>query len=183
MALITRISRLFKADFNAVLDQIEEPATLLRQAIREMEEELADAERHLHVAAAGCGQLRSRKDELAGVLVDIDEQLDICFESGKDELARDLIRRKLETERLEKRVTANLASAEKDVAAQRQTLSENRASLDSLRQKAELFADRSPPGSDRAGFPTDDWHDSELSVQDNDVEVAFLREKKRRARS
>jgi phage shock protein A len=33
MALINRISRLFKADFHAVLDQIEEPEGLLKQAI------------------------------------------------------------------------------------------------------------------------------------------------------
>ena len=37
MALINRLSRLFKADFHAVLDQIEEPELLLKQAIREME--------------------------------------------------------------------------------------------------------------------------------------------------
>ena len=41
MALITRVSRLFQADFHAVLDRIEEPEVLLRQAVREMEEELA----------------------------------------------------------------------------------------------------------------------------------------------
>ena len=38
MALINRVSRLFKADFNAVLDQIEEPEQLLKQAIRDMED-------------------------------------------------------------------------------------------------------------------------------------------------
>ena len=37
MALITRISRLFTADFHAVLDRIEEPDVLLKHAIREME--------------------------------------------------------------------------------------------------------------------------------------------------
>ena len=41
MALINRVSRLFRADFHAVLDQIEEPELLLKQAIRDMEDELA----------------------------------------------------------------------------------------------------------------------------------------------
>lgn len=40
MALINRISRLFSADFNAVLDRIEEPDVLLKQALREMEEDI-----------------------------------------------------------------------------------------------------------------------------------------------
>ena len=43
MALINRVARLFKADFHAVLDQIEEPELLLKQAVREMEDELAES--------------------------------------------------------------------------------------------------------------------------------------------
>ena len=44
MALITRVARLFRADLHAVLDRIEEPDVLLKQAVREMEEELASEE-------------------------------------------------------------------------------------------------------------------------------------------
>ena len=40
MALISRVSRLFTADVHAVLDRIEEPEVLLKQAIREMEDEV-----------------------------------------------------------------------------------------------------------------------------------------------
>ena len=47
MALIHRVSRLFRADFNAVLDHIEEPELLLRQSIRDMEDELADCDRRI----------------------------------------------------------------------------------------------------------------------------------------
>ena len=36
MALITRLTRLFEADFHAVLDRIEEPELQLKQAVREM---------------------------------------------------------------------------------------------------------------------------------------------------
>ena len=46
MALITRLTRLFRADVHAVLDRIEEPDVLLRQAVRDMEEECGrDAQR------------------------------------------------------------------------------------------------------------------------------------------
>ncbi|OOZ38928.1 hypothetical protein BOW53_13550 [Solemya pervernicosa gill symbiont] len=47
MALINRVTRLFRADMHAVLDRIEEPEVLLRQSIREMEEALADDEQQL----------------------------------------------------------------------------------------------------------------------------------------
>jgi len=47
MALINRLSRLFRADFHAVLDQIEEPEALLKQAIRDMEDDLANTEQRI----------------------------------------------------------------------------------------------------------------------------------------
>jgi len=37
MALVTRLTRLFQADFHAVLDRIEEPDLQLKQAVREMQ--------------------------------------------------------------------------------------------------------------------------------------------------
>ena len=61
MALITRVSRLFQADFHAVLDRIEEPEVLLRQAVREMEEELARDEQHSKVLHHEQGQLTTRE--------------------------------------------------------------------------------------------------------------------------
>ena len=47
MALINRVTQLFKADFHAVLDRIEEPEQLLRQSIRDMEDVLLAADRPL----------------------------------------------------------------------------------------------------------------------------------------
>jgi phage shock protein A len=47
MALITRIARLFKADMHSLLDSIEEPQSVLKQAIREMSEAIEQGERQL----------------------------------------------------------------------------------------------------------------------------------------
>ena len=41
MAMMNRLTRLFQADFHAVLDRIEEPDALLHQALRDMEDALA----------------------------------------------------------------------------------------------------------------------------------------------
>ena len=45
MALVNRLSRLFQADFHAVLDRIEEPDLQLRQAVREMMKERRQSRR------------------------------------------------------------------------------------------------------------------------------------------
>ena len=184
MALINRVSRLFKADFHAVLDQIEEPEQLLKQAIRDMEDDLAATEQRISLYALDTEAIAVRKSELENALAEIDEQVDLCFESEKDDLARTLIRKKLEAARLLQRLNAKHTAKEKYLAGQGAILDENRTTLEGLRQKAELFAQRAPVHS-TAGSEFDDiaWMARELTVGDDEVEVAFLREKSLRGAS
>jgi len=184
MALINRISRLFKADFHAVLDQIEEPEQLLKQAIRDMQDDLATAEQSIIFCANDQEALGIRKSELRNVLAEIDTQIDLCFDSEKDDLARSLIKKKLEAERLLKRLTTRFEANDKYLVEQRSTIDANRTTLAGLRQKAELFAHRSPV--DREGTSEFDdiaWMARELVIGDDEVEIAFLREKSIRSAS
>ena len=57
-------------------------------------------------------------------------------------------------------------------------LRENRARLESMRQKAELLAEESARAR-----PAENWNIPDITVRDEDVEVAFLREKQQRRRS
>jgi phage shock protein A len=184
MALINRISRLVKADFHAVLDQIEEPEQLLKQAIRDMEDDLVESEQRINLCAHDQEALAVRKSELEAKIKDLDTQLDLCFESGKEELAKSLIRKKLEAERVLKRLNSRFDANEKYLAEQRATLDDNRTTLDTLRQKAELFAQRTPSRAE-GGSEFDDigWMAREMSIGDDEVEIAFLREKSARGAS
>ena len=182
MALINRVSRLFKADFHAVLDQIEEPEILLKQAIREMEDELTETEQRIRVCAHDQEALTTRKSEVDSKLAEIDDELDLCFASKKDDLAKGLIKKKLEAERLVKRLNAKHSAADKYLTERRATLDENRATLEGLRQKAELFSQRAPADSE-SEFDDIAWMAQELRVSDDEVEVAYLREKNARSQS
>lgn len=182
MALINRISRLVKADFHAVLDQIEEPEQLLKQAIRDMEDELAETEQRVKSCANEQERLAGRKQEIEATIGEIGAQLDLCFQSKKDELAKKQIRKKLEAERVLKRVTSKLDSNAKFVEKQSEALDEQRATLESLKQKAELFAERTPS---ETNSELDDFAflAREMSVSDDEVEIAFLKEKNARSAS
>ena len=99
-------------------------------------------------------------------------------------LAKSLIRKKLEAERLLKRLSAKHVANEQSLAEQRSALEENAATLESLRQKAELFAQRAPAHSE-GGSQFDDiaWMAREMTVGDDEIEIAFLREKDARSAS
>lgn len=178
MALITRVSRLFQADLHAVLDRIEEPDVLLKQAVREMEEELARDEQRLKLMKHEQSQFNSHEDELELALKEIEAEMDICFESDKEDLAKTLIRRKLEMKRVRKDLSRKSNSMKENIISVEKQLKEYRIQLESMQQKAELLTDAHVQGSESSG-----WMASSVAVRDEDVEVAYLREKQKRASS
>lgn len=176
MTLITRIARLFRADLHAVLDRIEEPEALLRQAIREMEEEQAADEKRLQCLLREAGQLSARRDERNRALAALEGELDLCFAAGKDELARALVKRKLETTRAAQALAGRREALEAGRADLEARIRENRARLEHIRQQAEMLAEGfGDAPAERAGPGPD------LAVRDEDVEVAFLREQRKRS--
>ena len=183
MALINRVSRLVKADFHAVLDNIEEPELLLKQAIRDMEDELAETEQRIILCSHDQEALAARIRELNSATEEITTQLDLCFNSGKDDLAKSLLRKRLEAERILKRLVAKRDANHKYIEDQRNELEDNGATLESLRQKAELLAHR-PVGEHNASqFDDIASLARDLHVCEEEVEIAFLREKEARAAS
>ncbi|MGI9316849.1 MAG: PspA/IM30 family protein, partial [bacterium] len=99
MALITRLSRLFQADFNAVLDRIEEPDLQLKQAVREMQLAVDQDKQRLKLMTHESHQLELSAARVETVLNNLDEELNICLKANKDDLARDLVGRKLASEK------------------------------------------------------------------------------------
>lgn len=176
MALINRMARLFRADMHAVLDRIEEPEALFRQALRDMEEELAGDEQRCKLLAQEHGQLAARQDEVSQALRDIDSELDLCFASAKEDLARTLVKRQLEAQRHAKLLARKRASLDESLAALKTRLEQNRARLDAMRQKSELLAAEAEPAAEPC------WTAADWAVRDEDVEVALLREKQKRSR-
>ena len=176
MALISRVSRLLRADLHAVLDHLEEPDVLLRQAVREMEEALAGDTARLQRLRREHEHVVGRAQDLQQVLGNIDGELDVCFEAGEHDLARSLCRRKLETEHLLEVVDRRRENMIRELQALEERCRDQQLRFDSMRQKAELFASESVESIDEAA-PHPLSH-----VPGDAVEVAFLREQhKRRA--
>lgn len=178
MALITRLTRLFQADFHAVLDSIEEPDIQLKQAIREMEFELQQEQQALALLEHESQQLTTLHTDLEGKLGTLDEELDICFNAGKEDLARDLIRRKLETEaactdagKKFRQINCNIEKLQKRIIDHQQQ-------LDNMKQKLELLVNEN-----QAEVKAYCAAPMGISVRNEDIEIAFLREKQRRAKS
>ena len=174
MALITRLSRLFQADFHAVLDRIEEPDIQLKQAVREMEFALQQNEQTLALLQHEQAQLEDRVQQQLTEIDSFDQELDICFAAKKDNLARDLIRRKLECESLLKQLQQQLQAVEGQSEVQQKAISSETAQLTSMRQKLDLLVGQSDSALNTTRTST---------IRDEEIEIALLREKQLRSRS
>lgn len=177
MALIKRISRLFAADMHAIIDQLEEPEAVLRQAVREMAAELDRQVRHARQLESDIAAVDARVEALGTTRRELDAKLDLSFDTGNEDLARRLTRRKLETVRLTERLVARRATLEDGLAQHEALVAANRDELEAMRQKAELLG----AASETRG--PDDTPAGHAAVDEADVEIAFLREKQARSRS
>ncbi len=182
MALITRVSRLFRADVNAVLDRMEEPELLLKQAVREMEEELDRDEQRAKLLALELKQIAGRQNDLSQRLNETDEEMDLCFDTDNEALARVMLKRKLEAERFTKFLKRKQEELRVAADELKQRINENRSRLESMRQKAALFAVQDS-GDDSASSWTEPEFTHQFTVSDEDVELAFLRERQKRRQS
>jgi phage shock protein A len=174
MPLIDRVTRLFRADLHAVIDRIEEPQVLLRQALREMEEELAQAAARLKATQLEREQLQRRSREIEQSLAGIGGELDLCFAAGNEALVRTLLRRRLEGERVLQALRQREAACARRLAEDGTRQAERQRELEQLRQRAMLFQpdEHAAEGAPRFG--------DDLAVSEADVDLALLREREAR---
>jgi phage shock protein A len=176
MALVTRLSRLFQADFHAVLDRIEEPDLQLRQAVREMQFALDHDQQRLQLLQHEAEQLGRQMSASGDRLQSLDEELDICLAAKQDDLARDLVRRKLAAEKQQQRRRERVEALELQCAALTRQIDEQTRQLSSMKQKLELLVSREDPVFSASC-------DGEDVIRSEEVEIALLREKQRRVKS
>jgi len=174
MALVNRLSRLFQADFHAVLDRIEEPDTQLKQAVREMQLALDQDEQRLNLLQHENEQLNKAGIAASEALQAFDEELDICLAAEKEDLARDLIRRKLTSEKQLLSVKQQVETIAAQMKRLDKQIDEQHQQLTSMKQKLELLVD-----DENCGVVGQFSHSD--NIRNEEIEIALLREKQRRA--
>jgi phage shock protein A len=177
MTLIQRMTRLFKADLHGILDCLEEPEEVVKQTIRDMEAALVHQEQTLAALHGTLQRLGSEEQEVMRAAQEIEKRIDLCFQEGNDRLARVFLRQRLETAGQAQR----LARASEDTRARHlaleHTIVAQRAQLAAVVQQLHVHTEARQR---QTGAPTMPGHGS-MAVTEDEVEVAFLEEKRRRA--
>lgn len=175
MTIMMRINRLFKADMHGLLDLLEEPEAVLKQAIRDMETEIEQGEQALAERVQRIETLRGAAAHLENAAATLEGQIDIAFEAQHETLARTFIRKKLETENRLSGTMRAIEDLTAETDAMQNKIRDQKAQLDAIVEKmsrdaGEQTVARPPAYSTAPG-----------GVSEEDVEAAFLREQRQRA--
>jgi len=118
-----------------------------------------------HVIARHSGLAINNALQFARI-ADIDEKLDLSFANGDEDLARRLVRRKLESKRLGDEVRAAMDGLTEELESLTGKLERQRDELDGLRQKASVFIRERDRGLDPM-----------TAIDETEVEAALLAER------
>lgn len=175
MALITRLSRLLRADAHAVLDQIEDPEAVLRQAVRDMQSEVHAGEQRILASQQDFEHREQLVAQIQQRITRCNEQLDDCFEAKRDDLARSVLRQRLQHQGSLESAGLAVRQQRESLDLTRERLATQRSLLQNAEQKLAVLCRTKP--AHQSGPSA---YDPSPCVSDEQVELELVREKNQR---
>jgi phage shock protein A len=128
MGILDRMSRLVRANINDLLDRAEDPDKMIDQIIRDMQTNITDARRQVAAMIAQEKELEADLRESQELSNEWTEKAKRAVAAGKDDLAREALRRKRDSDE-------NLAVYQQQHATQEQTVQKLKSQLAQLESK------------------------------------------------
>ncbi len=175
MSIMTRFTRLFKADVHGVMDQFEDNGLMLRQCLREMESALtarrSALDRKIEARDTARNDLKTRREEIAALEADID----MAIAKDRDDIARFLIKKEKPLSRHCAELARHVETLDREINDAQADLDRRRNEYDALKLKATRYLDREKdadwPGAHK-------WRATgAATVTDEEVELELLRRK------
>jgi phage shock protein A len=95
MGVFTRMKDMTKASIHEVLDKIEDPIVMLNQYLRDMEQEIAQAEVTVARQIASERKLKQRLEESVRLVTDREAKASAAIKNGQEAIARQAVEEKL----------------------------------------------------------------------------------------
>ena len=178
MSIVKRFVRLMKADIHGILDSIEEPESVLRQAVRDMEESIERI--HADLATERTHSERVKRSQQQNELSkkEAERQVDLCFHASNEALAKTFVRRKLECGQRDKLLRRQHDEIERRIAELEQKERSQQEKLGAVREKMEIFCEAAHSKSVHGTDGPDT-----LFVSEEQVEIALMEERAKRGQS
>jgi phage shock protein A len=178
MTIMTRFARLFKADVHGVMDQLEDKGLLLRQYLREMETSLRQKEAQIRALSENIDRLTARTQRQKAEMAKIDQDVDLALSMEKDDIARKLIRRRLDIEAATGHLEEQIVDGSKEKARLTEIIRDQRLQYETFQARADTWQQQI--GNESFASAARSFPDLETSTQirDEEIELELIRRKK-----
>lgn len=139
MGLLSRISTVFKAKVNKVLDRLEDPHETLDFSYEKQIELLQNVRRNIANVVASKKRLELQTVKLRNSLSRLDDQAREAIRLGRDDLARAALERKVEIERQIRELEEQAGELQKEQDKLTQVEERLKAKVESFRTKKEVL--------------------------------------------
>ena len=143
MGIFDRISRLVRANVNDALDNAEDPEKMLEQLIRDMTEEIRQARGQVAAMIAQEKELAADKSDADRQSSEWQRRAELAVAQSKDDLAREALRRKRDSDENGRIYGEQLAAQQQTVSRLKNQLQELENKLDSMESKRDALIARS----------------------------------------
>lgn len=128
MGIMDRLSRLIRANINDLIDKAEDPEKMIDQILRDMESSIQQARQQVAAMIAQEKELEADLAETQNLASEWASKAKRAVEAGKDDLAREALRRKRDNE-------SNAALYAQQLSVQRQAVDKLKEQLRQLEAK------------------------------------------------
>lgn len=154
MSIFGKMTDIFKANVNDMLDRMEDPEKMVKQMIVEMEEGLTKATSSLAKAMANEQSLRKQHAAASEQARQWEEKAGMAMKAGNADLARQALEKKLSFDGQAKQYETMTAQASATTAQLRSQLDALKMKLDEARMKQSTLVARSQAAKAQKEFST-----------------------------
>ena len=177
MGILSRFYRLCKADMHGVMDQLEDKGLLLKQYLRDMEDNLEQKEARLAGMDSSMRAFKQALQQKQQDLAKVEADLNLALEKDKDEIARMLIRKRRTIESGLLLVQQRMSSLAEERSQLCETLDHQRLQYDHLKVKVAGFCQQAELGPIEASDLSFRDHPLCNEPTDEEVELELLQRK------
>ena len=139
MSIATRFVRLWKADLHGVMESIEDKGLLLKQCLREMQDELESKEAALNTLVKKKEKAKQEHETLQQENSKVEKDLEAAVSMGKDDISRFLIKKRLLLCRHLQELAGHIQRLEQDIMNGQEAVAVRKSQYEQVQLRAAEF--------------------------------------------
>ena len=139
MGIMTRFVRLCKADMHGVMDQLEDKDLLVKQLLRDMEEELGRKEGRMTTLRASQEQTKRAFEKYVEECKKLDDDVTAAVEKGKDDIARMVLKKLKQSSNHRDELKRQLDGLDRDLEDLKGCIAEQRLQYDQVQLRSKEY--------------------------------------------